>query len=49
MCDMDDRTRKILIKTNFALFLSIAAPEAAPEELRTLFDWGNWVCGPSKA
>ncbi|KAJ5247787.1 terpene cyclase [Penicillium chermesinum] len=42
-CCMNDRSRKILTKTNFALFLSIAAPEARVEELRTLFDWGNWV------
>lgn len=44
---MNERFRKITKKTNFALFLSIAAPEARAEELRTLFDWGNWVRRPA--
>lgn len=29
--------------TDFSFFVSISAPEAGPEELRTMCDWGNWV------
>lgn len=28
---------------DFSYFVSICAPEAGPEELRTMCDWGNWV------
>lgn len=42
---MNERSRKTLTRCNFALFLSVAAPEAGPRELRTIVDWGNWVCG----
>lgn len=41
---MNKRSRKILNQCNFALFLSIAVPDADPHELRTVVDWGNWVC-----
>lgn len=41
---MDKRSRTILNRCNFALFLSIAVPDADPHELRTVVDWGNWVC-----
>lgn len=42
-CSFDARSRRILNKTDFSYFCSIAAPEAGPEELRTVCDWGNWV------
>ncbi|RLL97391.1 hypothetical protein CFD26_105000 [Aspergillus turcosus] len=42
-CSFDERSRRILNKTDFSYFCSIAAPDAGPEELRTVCDWGNWV------
>lgn len=42
-CDFDEKMRGTISKTDFSYFCSIAAPEAAAEELRTLCDWGNWV------
>ncbi|KAI3034322.1 Initiator tRNA phosphoribosyl transferase family protein [Aspergillus niger] len=42
-CYFDERGRRRLQKTDFAYFCSIAAPDAEPEELRTVIDWGNWV------
>ena len=46
-CDFDERMKKRIFKTNFSFFCSISAPEAGPEELRTICDWGNWVEFPS--
>ncbi|GFF32970.1 presilphiperfolan-8-beta-ol synthase [Aspergillus udagawae] len=42
-CSFDERSRRILSKTDFSYFCSVAAPDAGPEELRTVCDWGNWV------
>ncbi|RAK87250.1 terpenoid synthase [Aspergillus costaricaensis CBS 115574] len=42
-CYFDERAQRRLQKTDFAYFCSIAAPDAEPEELRTVIDWGNWV------
>ncbi|KAF9058937.1 terpene synthase metal binding domain protein [Rhodocollybia butyracea] len=42
-CSFDKRSERILKKTGFSYFCSIAAPDALPEELRTVCDWGNWV------
>ncbi|GIJ99409.1 terpene cyclase [Aspergillus viridinutans] len=42
-CSFDERSRRILHKTDFSYFCSVAAPDAGPEELRTVCDWGNWV------
>jgi hypothetical protein len=28
---------------DFSFFISIAAPDAPPDRLKTLCDWGNWV------
>jgi hypothetical protein len=42
-CSFDERSRRILHKTAFSYFCSVAAPDAGPEELRTVCDWGNWV------
>ncbi|PWY74702.1 hypothetical protein BO83DRAFT_426303 [Aspergillus eucalypticola CBS 122712] len=30
-------------KADFGYFVAIAAPDAEEDELRTMFDWGNWV------
>ncbi|PKY05071.1 pentalenene synthase [Aspergillus campestris IBT 28561] len=43
VCSFDERTERVLGKTDFAYFCSIAVPHASPEELRTVIDWGNWV------
>ncbi|QKX53231.1 uncharacterized protein TRUGW13939_00307 [Talaromyces rugulosus] len=42
-CQLNDRLRKIISKTDFSYFCAITAAEAGPQELRTLCDWGNWV------
>ncbi|KAI1175288.1 isoprenoid synthase domain-containing protein [Nemania sp. FL0916] len=42
-CSFDKKMSKIISKCDFSYFIAIAAPEAAPEEYRTLCDWGNWV------
>ncbi|PKX98052.1 terpene synthase family protein [Aspergillus novofumigatus IBT 16806] len=42
-CSFDERSRRILHKTDFSYFCSVAAPDAGPKELRTVCDWGNWV------
>lgn len=42
-CDFDDRMRRRIRATDFSFFCSVSAPEAHPEELRTMCDWGNWV------
>ncbi|KAF7588364.1 hypothetical protein BBP40_005793 [Aspergillus hancockii] len=34
---------RIINKTDFSYFCSIAAPYASNSELRVVFDWGNWV------
>ncbi|PYI05323.1 pentalenene synthase [Aspergillus sclerotiicarbonarius CBS 121057] len=39
----DEKAQRRLHKTDFAYFCSIATPEAEPEELQTVIDWGNWV------
>jgi hypothetical protein len=43
-CKFDDRAARRLVKTDFSYFCSISAPRAGREELRTVCDWGNWVC-----
>lgn len=43
-CSFDERAQRILFKTDFSYFCSICAPYAGAEELRTVCDWGNWVC-----
>jgi len=40
---MDAKTRKRVAQCNFSYFSAIAAPDADPEGLRILCDWGNWV------
>ncbi|CZR54145.1 related to pentalenene synthase [Phialocephala subalpina] len=40
---MDPKMCRKIQKLDFAWFCSIAAPDAAKEDLRTLCDWGNWV------
>lgn len=30
-------------KTDFGYFVAIVAPDAEEDELRIMFDWGNWV------
>ncbi|KAL9608737.1 MAG: hypothetical protein Q9167_006455 [Letrouitia subvulpina] len=42
-CNFDDRMKRRICGTDFSFFVSISAPEAGPEELRTMCDWGNWV------
>ncbi|KAF5664694.1 hypothetical protein FHETE_6965 [Fusarium heterosporum] len=42
-CRFSTRMRKRVEFCDFALFISIAAPDASAERLKTLCDWGNWV------
>ncbi|PWY75125.1 pentalenene synthase [Aspergillus heteromorphus CBS 117.55] len=42
-CSFNEKAQRRLHKTDFAYFCAIAVPDAEPEELRTVFDWGNWV------
>jgi hypothetical protein len=39
---MDAKTRKRVAQCNFSYFSAICAPDADPEGLRILCDWGNW-------
>ncbi|KAE8146500.1 pentalenene synthase [Aspergillus avenaceus] len=43
VCSLDEKARKIISKTDFSFFCAITVPDASPTELRTVFDWGNWV------
>lgn len=43
VCNFDLQSREILSKTDFSYFCAVAVPDAGPEELRTVCDWGNWV------
>jgi hypothetical protein len=40
---MDVKTQKRVAQCNFSYFSAICAPDADPERLRILCDWGNWV------
>ncbi|GLA72902.1 terpene cyclase [Aspergillus tubingensis] len=42
-CKFDTNMAKSVHKTDFGYFMAIVAPDAKEDELRTLFDWGNWV------
>jgi hypothetical protein len=42
-CNMDAKTAKRVAQCNFSYFSAICAPDANPEGLRILCDWGNWV------
>ncbi|KAM0343769.1 hypothetical protein ACHAPU_008196 [Fusarium lateritium] len=42
-CCFSARMRKRVEFCDFALFISIAAPDAPAERLKTMCDWGNWV------
>lgn len=42
-CNFDERMKRRICGTDFSFFCSISVPEAGPEELRTMCDWGNWV------
>ena len=44
MCNFDERMRRKVRGLDFSFFMAISAPEAGEAELRTLCDWGNWVC-----
>ncbi|KAB8236095.1 terpene synthase family protein [Aspergillus alliaceus] len=43
ICAFGDRKRRVITETDFSYFCSIVVPDALPSELRTVFDWGNWV------
>lgn len=47
-CDFDQRMRRKVSICDFSYFVSVSAPEAGLEELRTMCDWGNWVCSFSR-
>ncbi|RGP69189.1 terpene synthase metal-containing [Fusarium longipes] len=42
-CQFSPRMKKRVEFCDFALFISIAAPDAPSEKLKTMCDWGNWV------
>lgn len=42
-CQFSPRMKKRVEFCDFALFISIAAPDAPYEKLKTMCDWGNWV------
>lgn len=44
ICAFGNRTRRVITKCDFSYFCSIVVPDASPLELRTVCDWGNWVC-----
>ncbi|CEI39940.1 unnamed protein product [Fusarium venenatum] len=42
-CQFSPRMKKRVEFCDFALFISIAAPDAPGDRLKTMCDWGNWV------
>ncbi|KAG4266805.1 hypothetical protein FPRO04_13100 [Fusarium proliferatum] len=42
-CSFSPRMKKRVEFCDFAIFISIAAPDATFEKLKTMCDWGNWV------
>ncbi|KAM0545031.1 hypothetical protein ACHAPJ_011541 [Fusarium lateritium] len=42
-CSFSPRMKKRVEFCDFAIFISIAAPEAPFEKLKTMCDWGNWI------
>ncbi|CVK85123.1 uncharacterized protein FMAN_02036 [Fusarium mangiferae] len=42
-CSFSPRMRKRVEFCDFAIFISIAAPDAPFDKLKTMCDWGNWV------
>ncbi|PVI02312.1 terpene synthase metal binding domain-containing protein [Periconia macrospinosa] len=42
-CDFTPGMRKKVNACDFSWFISIAAPDAPVDRLKTLCDWGNWV------
>ncbi|CAN9298890.1 unnamed protein product [Alternaria alternata] len=42
-CDFAPSMSKKVNACDFSFFISIAAPDAPPDRLKTLCDWGNWV------
>lgn len=43
-CHLDARLKRILDLTDFSYFCAVVSPDAEPLQLRTMCDWGNWVC-----
>ena len=44
MCRFTEHQRNAVHKMNYNYFGSIMVEGAPPERLRTVCDWGNWVC-----
>ncbi|KAF5846417.1 hypothetical protein GGP41_003797 [Bipolaris sorokiniana] len=42
-CDFAPSMSKKVNACDFSYFISIAAPDAPPDRLKTLCDWGNWL------
>ncbi|KAF4438743.1 hypothetical protein FACUT_4691 [Fusarium acutatum] len=42
-CSFSPRMKKRVEFCDFAIFISIAAPDAPFDKLKTMCDWGNWV------
>ncbi|OJZ82180.1 hypothetical protein ASPFODRAFT_701161 [Aspergillus luchuensis CBS 106.47] len=42
-CKFDTNMASFVHKTDFGYFVAIVAPDAEEDELRIMFDWGNWV------
>ena len=42
-CGLDERMMHKISRSNFAYFSSMVAPDAGPNELRTMYDWCSWV------
>ncbi|EXK49843.1 hypothetical protein FOMG_02323 [Fusarium oxysporum f. sp. melonis 26406] len=42
-CSFSPRMKKRVEFCDFAVFISIAAPDAPFDKLKTMCDWGNWV------
>ncbi|KAJ4267010.1 hypothetical protein NW762_003108 [Fusarium torreyae] len=43
ICSFSPQMKKRVEFCDFAIFISIAAPDASFEKLKTMCDWGNWV------
>ncbi|GAT27729.1 terpene synthase metal binding domain protein [Aspergillus luchuensis] len=41
-CKFDTNMASFVHKTDFGYFVAIVAPDAEEDELRIMFDWGNW-------
>ena len=43
ICHWTEEEHKKHVRADFSYLAAVMAPEAGPDELRTICDWSNWV------